>query len=90
MRWQLQRIYRTRCDIVHSGQQVVNATLLCANLEYYLRMTLKSMLRSFQGVPTLRGPAEFFERHRYQYERVLQQLEGGNSASDSLLIATLD
>ena len=90
VRWQIQRIYRTRCDIVHSGQQVVNATLLCANLEYYLRMTLKSMLRSFQGVPTLRGPAEFFERHRYQYERVLQQLEGGSAASDSLLIATLD
>jgi hypothetical protein len=89
VRWQIQRIYRARCDIVHSGQQVVTASLLCANLEYYLRMTLKSMLRSFQEVPTLRGPAEFFERRRYQYDRVLHQLES-KAATDDLLIATLD
>lgn len=87
VRWQIQRIYRARCDIVHSGQQVVTASLLCANLEFYLRVTLKSMLRSFQEVSTLHGPAEFFERQRYRCDGVLRQLDNKN---DDLLIATLD
>jgi hypothetical protein len=89
VRWQVQRIYRARCDIVHSAQLVVNAVLLCANLEYYLRMTLQSMLTAFQEVPTLSGPVEFFERRKYQYDRILAQLEHKQSASDTLLTATL-
>ena len=89
VRWQVQRIYRARCDIVHSAHLVVNAALLCANLEYYLRLTLQSMLRSFQEVPTLSGPGEFFERRRYQHDRILAQLEHKQNNTDDLLQATL-
>jgi hypothetical protein len=89
VRWQIQRIYRARCDIVHSGQQVVMAGLLCANLEYYLRMTLKSMLRAFQEVSTMKGAGEFFERRKHQYDRVMKQLDG-QRGSDALLIETLN
>lgn len=39
----------------------------CANLEFYPRMTSKSMLKVFAGVPTLMGPAEFFERQRHKF-----------------------
>lgn len=89
LRWQIQRIYRARCDVVHSGHLVVNASLLCANLEYYLQVTLNSMLRSFQTVTTLRGPHEFFERTRHMHERITQQL-AAKPASDALLIQSLN
>lgn len=89
LRWQLQRIYRARCDIVHSAHLVVNAALLCANLEFYLRLTLELMLQSFQEISTLRSAAEFFDRQRYKYVRILADLERPQGASDSLLQSVL-
>lgn len=93
VRWQIERIYRARCDIVHAAKQVVMASLLCANLEFYLRTTLKSMLKVFAGVPTLIGPAEFFERQRHQFCRILQELEPVDKKtppSDALIVSMLD
>jgi len=92
IRWQIERIYRTRCDIVHAGRQVITASLLCANLEFYLRMTLKSMLKGFSSVTTLTGPAEFFERQRHQLAKILAQLQPskGGAPADTLLVASLD
>jgi hypothetical protein len=92
IRWQIERIYRMRCDIVHAGRQVITASLLCANLEFYLRMTLKSMLKGFSNVTTLKGPAEFFERQRHQLAQILAQLHPskGGVAADTLLVASLD
>ncbi|MFG6432844.1 hypothetical protein [Roseateles sp. LYH14W] len=90
IRWQIERIYRARCDIVHAGRQVVMASLLCANLEFYLRTTLKSMLKVFSNVATLTGPTEFFERQRHQLGQALQELEKRVGPSDALLIASLD
>ena len=37
---QIHRVYRVRNDIVHSAGYALNITLLCANLEYYLRQTI--------------------------------------------------
>ena len=88
LRWQIQRIYRARCDVVHSAREVENAGLLCANLEYYLKTTLNAMLMAFQGVTTLKSPHEFFERCRYRYEKILAEL-GQKPPSDDLLIRSL-
>ncbi|MFX1677915.1 hypothetical protein PV762_01660 [Mitsuaria sp. CC2] len=93
VRWQIERIYRARCDIVHAARQVVMASLLCANLEYYLRTTLKSMLKVFAGVPTLTGPAEFFERQRHRLAQILLELDPADrrsTGSDASLLALLD
>ena len=90
IRWQIERIYRTRCDIVHAGRQVITASLLCANLEFYLRMTLKSMLKGFYSVATLMGPAEFFERQRHQFNQVLEELQAKPLPKDTLLKASLE
>ncbi len=93
VRWQIERIYRARCDIVHAARQVVMASLLCANLEFYLRMTLKAMLKGFANVPTLMGPAEFFERQRHRFSQILLGLDPADrraSGSDISLIALLD
>ncbi|MES2243357.1 MAG: hypothetical protein V4639_10825 [Pseudomonadota bacterium] len=91
LRWQIQRIYRARCDIVHSGRQVVNVSLLCANLEYYLKSVLRSMIDQFRTLPTLTGPAEFFERSNFQYRRMAKQLNQPPAAgNDALLMQTLN
>jgi hypothetical protein len=74
---------------VHSAHLVVNAALLCANLEFYLRLILELMLQSFQEISTLRSAAEFFERQRYQYTRILADLDKKQGASDLLLRTVL-
>lgn len=89
LRWQIQRIYRARCDIVHSGRQVVNASLLCANLEYYLKTVLRAMIDQLSVLPTVTGPGEFFDRSAFQYMRLSKQLSTTKTNEDQLLIQTL-
>ena len=56
LRWQLQRLWRARCDIVHSAERSASAALLCANLEYYLKTVLMALLKTLRETPTLSGP----------------------------------
>jgi hypothetical protein len=86
LRWHVKRLYRARCDIVHSAERIVNAALLCANLEFYLKSTLTALLRSLRLVPNLSGPKEFFDRQAYAYEKLLKALE---AKDDSRLVALL-
>jgi len=74
VRWQIQRIYRARCDIVHSAGRVIQAPLLCANLESYLKSLLDAFLKSCRDINTLRTPKEFFDRQRYALDRIKSQL----------------
>jgi hypothetical protein len=76
LHWQVQRLWRTRCDIVHSAGQVVNAALLCANLEFYLKSTLTMLFRELRSVPTLSSPKEFFDRQKHTYQKMLTELKG--------------
>lgn len=78
LRWHIQRIYRARCDIVHSAERVVAASLLCANLEFYLKSTLTALLYSLKVSPHISGPKEFFDRQTYAYGRLLDGLEKGD------------
>jgi hypothetical protein len=80
VRWQIQRIWRARCDIVHSARRAVSESLLCANLEFYLKVTLMSLLAQLRRVKTLSGPEEFFERQTYSYQRLTADLDAGSSA----------
>jgi hypothetical protein len=80
VRWQIQRIYRARCDIVHSAGRVAQATLLCANLESYLKILLDNFLHSLHRHATLRTPKEFFDRQRHTFDRVSGQLAKNDSA----------
>ena len=86
VKWQVQRIYRARCDIVHSAGRVDQAALLCANLESYLKTLLDNFLQSLNDLQTMRAPKEFFDRQRYSYERVMASLKAKDS---SLLLEKL-
>lgn len=78
LRWHIQRIYRARCDIVHSAERVVTAALLCANLEFYLKIALTALLESLKTSPHISGPKEFFDRQAHSYRRILEGLENGD------------
>lgn len=78
LKWQLQRLWRARCDIVHSADKTVSATLLCANLEYYLKSTLMSLLKDLRNIPTLSGPKEFFDRQACAYQLLQADLKSGS------------
>jgi hypothetical protein len=74
LRWHLQRIYRARCDIVHSAGRMVNIALLCANLEAYLKSVLTALLAAFGRIPTLASPTEFFIRAEHSYAHARERL----------------
>lgn len=81
LRWHLQRIYRARCDIVHSAGRMVNIALLCANLEAYLKSVLTALLAGFGRVPTLASPAEFFIRAEHSYTVARESLRGRDAGA---------
>lgn len=85
--WNIQRIYRARCDIVHSAQRRVNAALLCAHLEFYLKGVLRAFLNSLHTLPTLRDPKEFFERQKYSATCIHDDLKKSDIKS---LLLTLE
>ncbi|MFM0738734.1 hypothetical protein PQQ51_15950 [Paraburkholderia xenovorans] len=90
LRWHVQRIYRARCDIVHSAQRVVDATLLCANLEFYLKTVLSAFLDAFHRHPTMRSPREFFDRQRHALGQITKELKANQNASLIALLASRD
>jgi len=67
LRWHLQRVWRARCDIVHSAGRMINIALLCANLEAYLKSVLTAVLAAFGRIPTLASPQELFLRTEHDY-----------------------
>ena len=75
VRWQIQRLWRARCDIVHSARRPVSDVLLCANLEFYLKIALMSLLTDLRRIKTLSSPEEFFERKIYTYTNLIADLE---------------
>jgi hypothetical protein len=79
VRWQIQRLWRARCDIVHSARRTVSDVLLSANLEFYLKVTLMSLLADLRRIKTMSSPEEFFERKGYTYKRLTADLEKRSS-----------
>ena len=75
VRWQIQRLWRARCDIVHSARRPVSDVLLCANLEFYLKIALMSLLTDLRRIKTLSSPEEFFDRKIYTYSKLTADLE---------------
>jgi len=84
LRWHIQRLYRARCDIIHSAERIVSAALLCANLEFYLKTTLTALLRALRGSPYIMGPREFFDRQAHEYKKLMGSLSEGRD--DRLLV----
>jgi hypothetical protein len=68
IRWHINRIYRIRCDIVHSAEYSMNLTLLGANLEYYLKYVLTSILEIFTDNKAIASLTELYDRVGFTFE----------------------
>ena len=77
VRWHIQRLYRTRCDIVHSAERSINTSVLCANLEFYLKSLLSSLLASLAGNNRIESPKEFFDRQAHTCSMLIAELKTG-------------
>lgn len=88
VRWHIQRLWRTRCDIVHSAAKQKSLLLLCSNLEYYLKTTLMALLNEVRSLPTLSGPKEFFERRQYAHTELLEDLRADRDLVLRRLLST--
>ena len=75
--WHIHRIWRIRCDIVHSAEYSLNLTLLSGNLEYYLKYLLNIMLEAFCNNKSMTSLTEFFGRAIYSHERLHSNLKQG-------------
>lgn len=71
---QIYRIYRARCDIVHSTEAIVNLSLLSANLEFYLKQTLSHILKELVNQPTIESMEEIFLRSNLTLGRIIERL----------------
>jgi hypothetical protein len=73
--WQIQRLWRARCEIVHSAKRSISDVMLCANLEFYLKIVLMSLLTDLRRIKTLGSPEEFFERKAFLYKSLKSDME---------------
>ncbi len=79
LNWHIQRIYRMRCDIVHSAGYDLGLSLLSANLEYYLKSMLEYMLTVFASNPMLNSIDEILVRAEALTKQILNDLGNGKT-----------
>ena len=72
--WHIHRIWRVRCDIVHSAEYSLNLILLSANLEYYLKYLLNIILSALNENKSISGLNELFTRMDYVQKRLMKEL----------------
>ena len=75
--WQIHRIYRVRCDIVHSAGYSLNLTLLTANLEFYLKTLLKTIIDQFSSNNAISSLRELFDRFDNSHKKMIDELAEG-------------
>lgn len=81
--WQLQRIYRIRCSLVHGTPISLRLVLLCSSLEFYLRETIIVVLKSLSKTPHIGSLGAFYERLGYGLLARKDSLKKLNSAPPS-------
>ena len=75
LKWHIHRIWRVRCDIVHSAEYSLNLNLLSANLEYYLKSLLTLIIDTCASRQSICSINELFERYQHAYEHLREEME---------------
>jgi hypothetical protein len=78
LEWHIHRIWRVRCDIVHSAEYSLNLNLLSANLEYYLKSLLGLIIDSFTSKQNIGSIDELYVRYDYANERLHDEMKTDN------------
>lgn len=75
LKWHLRRIWRVRCDIVHSADYTMNLTLLCANLEFYLKSQIGMVLNYIHSNSMIQSLEELYSRLNHDYDFLMKALK---------------
>ncbi len=84
VRWQIQRIYRVRNEIMHSAAHSVPLLSLVSHLEYYLKTTTRTMVRLVSQAPHVGSLRDLFHRVGAGRTRLREELKGDIMPADVL------
>lgn len=84
LRWQVARLYRIRCCIVHGSPLAFKLPLFAANLEFYLRELIIICLRALQLNSHINSLREVFQRAALVRTRTDKELRATPPASDAV------
>jgi hypothetical protein len=90
LKWQVSRLYRIRCCIVHGSPVRFKFPLLTANLEFYLKELIVICLRSIGLNPHVTSLREMFERAQIARQRTETALKAAKSSADAVWGAVFD
>jgi len=76
LEWQLNRLYRIRCCLVHGSPIQFNLALYAANLEFYLKEIILFVLTAFKDNEHIGSLDEVFHRASTCYDRKKASLKG--------------
>ena len=82
--WQLGRLYRIRCCIVHGSQVRFKLPLFTANMEFYLKELIIVCLRSLTLNEHVSSLREVFQRAAFARQRVNAELQAAAPAPDAI------
>lgn len=74
LEWQLQRLYRIRCCIVHGSPIHFPLEPFTANLEFYLKQLIVFVIESFSAYPHIQTLESLFARSQERWERQISTL----------------
>jgi hypothetical protein len=72
--WQIARLYRIRCNIVHGSPLIFRLALYAANLEFYLHELIHVCIRSLTLNSHIRSLREVYQRAGIARERLQSEL----------------
>jgi hypothetical protein len=81
--WQVRRLYRIRCCIVHGSKVAHTLTPFAANMEYYLKQVIIFVLKSLVHYVHIRSRTHIFQRASLAFDRKIAELD---KAQDKNLI----
>jgi len=81
LEWQLARLYRIRCCIVHGSEVRFRLSLFAANLEFYLKETIKFIITGLNCNGHIYNLEEVFARGSIAYDRSIAGLKSQNAGA---------
>jgi hypothetical protein len=84
LEWQLARLYRIRCCIVHGSEVRFRLSLFAANLEFYLKETIKFLITGLNYNGHIYNLEEVFARSSIAYDRVVAGLKTEGAGAEEI------
>ena len=84
LQWQLARLYRIRCCIVHGSDVRFRLALFAANLEFYLKETIKFLISKLNSNDHIYNLDEIFSRALVAFNRLVMELKSPGAGAEEI------